>query len=174
MMEIIPKETPKTPEWLNTLFYVLIFIFIVSIVSIFLLNNSLANSLEDLSLLESSILQKETPESASLEKKITLYKDKVNDFSYLADQHLLTSKIFTIVEGFCHPQIYFTNFELTAREGTLSLNGKTDDFKTLGQQMLILKKEASLTSYALEEVTINKDGGIDFTLSINLSPEILK
>jgi len=174
MMEIIPKETPRLPEWLNILFYILIFIFVVSIISIFILNSSLSNSLEELSSLETTILQKESPENVSLEDKILLYKDKIRDFSYLVDQHLITSKVFGIVEGFCHPKVWFSNFELNSREGELSLNGKADDFKTLGQQLLILKDEESIISYTLKDALIGNDGKIDFTILINLSPETLK
>src|SRR4030042_50548 len=173
-MEIIPKEAPRCPEWLNILFYILIFLFVASIVSIFILNNSLSNSLEDLSSLEITILQKDTLDNASLENKILVYRDKIRDFSYLADQHLITSKVFGIVEGFCHPKVWFSNFELDSRKGELSLNGKTDDFKTLGQQLLILKDEESITGYALKEALIDNDGKIDFTLLINLSPETLE
>lgn len=173
-MEIIPKETPRLPEWLNILFYILIFLFVASIVSIFILNSSLSNSLEDLSSLEIIILQKETPENASLEDKILVYRDKIRDFSYLADQHLMTSKVFGIVEGFCHPKVWFSNFGLDSRKGELSLNGKTDDFKNLGQQLLILKDEESITGYTLKEALIDSDGKIDFTLLINLSPETLE
>ena len=173
-MEIIPKESPRLPEWLNILFYILIFLFVTSIVSIFILNNSLSNSLKELSSLEITILQKETPENALLEDKILLYRDKIRDFSYLADQHLITSKVFGIVEGFSHPEVWFSNFELDSRKGELSLNGKTDDFKTLGQQLLILKDEESITGYTLKQALIDNEGKIDFTLLINLSPETLK
>jgi hypothetical protein len=174
MVEIIPKETLRLPDWVNALFYVLIFLFIISIVSIFFLNNSLTKSLNNLSSLENSISEKETPENISLEQKIVLYRDKVGDFSYLIGKHLSDSKIFAVVEGFCHPQVYFSDFDFDSKEGKLSLTGETENFKTLGQQELILKKEPLIIDYTLEGVAMNADGKVDFALSINFSPDILK
>lgn len=174
MMEIIPKETPRLPEWLNVLFYVLVFLFIASIVSIFILNSSLSSSLEDLSYLEIALAQKKSPENVALEKEVLLYRDKVLEFSNLAEQHLEVSKVFGAIEGFCHPKVWFPSFSLDSKKGQLSLSGKTDDFSTLGQQILILKGEESITGYFLKEAAIDNEGRIDFTLLINLSPEILK
>ncbi|MFH1714314.1 MAG: hypothetical protein ABH831_01860 [Candidatus Nealsonbacteria bacterium] len=174
MVDIIPKEAPKLPAWLNILFYILFIIFVITIISLFLLNSSLNKSLKSFEELESTLAEGDTEEEINLENDVLASQKRLQDFSFLADQHLSISKAFSVIESFTHPEVQFLDFDLNSRTGSLSLRGETESFKTLGQQMLILKDKELVTGYQLDTASINKDGRIDFSLSITLSPKLLK
>ncbi|MFH1582644.1 MAG: hypothetical protein ABIA08_02705 [bacterium] len=173
MTEIIPKELPKLPGWLNILFYVLIFLLIISIVSFFILNNSLDNSLKNLEDLETVIDQEKALEDISLETEVLSYKVKIQDFKTLSEEHKANTKSFTFLEETTHPLVWFSSFELFTKESKLLLSGKTKNFESLGQQLLVLKEREELNDFRLISSAINKEGQIDFNLLIYFKPGFL-
>jgi len=174
MVEIIPKEVPKLPGWLNILFYFSLILLVSAIASYFSLNNSLKKSQEELSNLELLLLQEITFEKFNLEKEIFKDKSKIEDFSYLIDQHLESSKIFNILEKISHPKVWFLNFDLNSQKGVLELSGEAQNFESLGQQILILNEEKSIKDTNLKNISITKEGKVGFNISLSLEPEILK
>jgi len=173
MAEIIPKELPKLPGWLNILFYVLIFLLIVSIASFFILNNSLNNSLKDLEDLESIVIKNKTPKDVSLEAEILSYREKIQDFGFISEGHKENTKSLIFLEEVVHPFVWFSSYELIAKESKLLLSGESKNFESIGQQMLVLGEREELNDFRLTSVAINKDGQIDFNLLIYFKPEFL-
>ena len=173
MAEIIPKELPKLPGWLNILFYVLIFLFIVSIAAFFILNNSLNNSFKNLEDLESIVIENRTPEDASLEAEILSYKEKIQDFKFISEGHKANTKSFTFLEEVAHPFVWFSSYELFAKESKLLLSGKSKDFESIGQQLLVLGEKEELNDFKLTSASVNKEGQIDFDLLIYFKPGFL-
>lgn len=173
MTEIIPKELPKLPGWLNILFYILVFLFIVSIATFFILNNSLNNSLRNLEDLESIISRDKTPKDLSLEAEILSYKEKIQDFRFISEEHKTNTKSFTFIEEIVHPFIWFSSYELFTKESKLLLFGEAKDFQSLGQQLLVLGEREELNDFKLTSASINKEGQIDFDLLIYFKPGFL-
>jgi hypothetical protein len=67
------------------------------------------------------------------------------------------------------------NFDLTKE--TVTLLGQTEDFQTVGQQISLFKKEELkeiVKSIQLSKVEIDKDGKIDFTLTISFNSKLFK
>lgn len=174
MVEIIPKKAPLLPQWLNILFYFSLAFLIFSIASFFLLNNSIKKNQETLIDLEESLAERKTSENVSLEKEILKYQRKTDDFSQIIGGHLKTSEVFEILQKNCHPRVRFSQFNLESRQNYILLSGNTDSFESLGQQLLIFKGEALVRGADLEKVSINKEGGISFSLSLPLDPKIFK
>ena len=171
MVEIIPKKAPPIPRWLNILFYFSLALLIFSIISYFVLGNSLKKNQETLVELEDSLAQEKTPEKISLEKEILKSQRKANDFSQIIEEHLKTSEIFEILQKNCHPRVKLSQFNLESRQNHVLLSGDTDSFESLGQQLLILKDEYFVESASLEKVSISKEGEILFSLSLSLDPQ---
>jgi len=172
-MEIIPKETPKIPPWLDILFYFAIGFLVLVFIASFVINQPLKSSQETLEDLEST-LAKEVSERASLKNEILTYQKKINDFSFLIDNHRNVSKIFAFMENQCHPKVWFSGFSLNAEERMVTLTGEAQDFESLGQQMLILRDEKMIKSVGLLNISMKKEGKITFNLSISFDPLIFK
>ena len=173
-MEIIPKKTPQIPQWLNYSFYLSLLLLIIVIIAIFVLNSSINNSRKVLTELDNAIKAERTQERIVLEAEVQTYVKKIGDFSGIVDQHLNNSKVFLFLQNNCHPQVWFSQLSLDSRESKVSLSGSTRSFESLGQQILIFKEKEVVENVNLEKVSINKDGGIDFGLSLSLNPNIFK
>jgi len=173
-MEIIPKKIIQIPKWLNYLFYFSFIILFLIIIGIFIINNYINNFQTALKELESFLVQIRTPENIALESEIRDYERKIKDFTPLLKEHLETSNIFNFLQKDCHPKVWFQQFSLDSRQNKVNVSGKTQNFETLGQQILIFKDDKFVEDVKLEKVSLGKEGKIDFSLSISLNPQIFK
>jgi len=172
--QLIPKEVPKLPNWLNTLFYVSLIFLFLSITGYFVLNNSIKNSQEKIQVLRETQLKNKTAEKTALEKEILKYDRKIDNLSTLLSQHLVPSGIFELLQNSCHPKVYYSQFSLDANQSTLLLSGITQSFETLDQQFLILKGSDWVQEVKLDQISISKEGKINFNLAVILKPNILR
>jgi len=170
-MEIIPKETPKIPPWIDILFYVSVGLLIFVFISIFLISQAM-NAAEKTSLELDNKITSENSKSAALKKEILTYKKKINDFSGVINGHMETSNVFGFIESLCHPRVWFTNFDLGARDGAVRLTGEAQSFQDLGQQMIIFKKESLIKKTNLGSVSMQKGGRVGFEISLTLDPSV--
>lgn len=168
MVELIPKQVPEIPKWLNILFYFSLALLILTITSFFILNSSISNRQETLEDLNQILLSKKTPERMALEEEVLNYEKKFGDFAFLSEGHLEISDIYPLIEESTHPQVWFSQFTLATSENVVNLSGKAQNFEVLGQQMLILGEKDFVRNLHLDSAGINKQGKVDFTLTFNL------
>ena len=174
MVEIIPKETPPIPKWLNILFYFSLVLLVFSIIGYFVLDSSLRNSQKNLADSRETLAGEETPERITLEKEILSYEKKVKDFFSLIDSRQESSRIFNFLQKTCHPKVWFTQFSLDLKDRGVTFSGKTQSFESLGQQLLIFKDENLVKAVNLEKISISKEGEINFDLFLSFNPQIFR
>ena len=174
MVELIPKKIPKLPNWLNILFYVSLLFLVLSITSYFVLNHFLEKSHANVAELNQVLETLESSENLSLREEVLGHQKRIKDFSYLMSGHLKSSNVFTFLEQACHPRVRFDKFDLDSRKATLKVSGTTQSFETLGQQLIILRKEALVENVTLSRLSMGRGGGVSFDLSISLKPQALK
>ena len=61
---------------------------------------------------------------------------------------------------------------LNVKDGKLRLDGHTENFRDLGEQMLLQRENKFVEDVKLRKVSFNKTGGIDFSLELLLNPKI--
>ena len=171
-IEIIPKPPIKIPGWLNFLLYFSIALLIATILSYFIINNSLKRANLTTKELEEALAK--TPQEIALEAEILGYQKKIQDILPLIDLHLAPSHFFEFLEKVSHPRIWFSTLSLWSREAEVKLSGQAENFSALGQQILALKKEAIIKSLRLSGVSLGEGGRVNFNLDLSLSPEIFK
>jgi len=175
MVEIIPREAPQISPLGKMLFYLASGLFFISLIGYFVLDNSLKNSKEKLADLEAlSIKNQAATEKVALEKEILTYKNKIDNFSSLISRHLSTSKIFGVIEEINHPKVWFSRFGLDTPQGLIELTGEAQDFESLAQQMDIIKEAKIFEKVELNNVSLTKEGKINFNLSLSFDEAILK
>jgi methylaspartate ammonia-lyase len=173
-IEIIPKKAPKLPSWLNILLYFSLFLLVSSISSYFILAHLQKESEANLANLEKTLTEGRTLQNIALEEEVFDYQKKISAFSQLISQHLLTSNLFDFLERNCHPEVLFQKFNLDSRTRRLTLSGQTDDFSSLGQQLLILKSQDEIEEVNLAKISLGGKGEVEFTLNLSLIPEIFQ
>jgi len=174
MVEIIPKETAKLPGWLNNLLFAFLIILLLSLLSYFILNSSVKRASNVLQSLTTTLNELRSQERSAAEREVLKYNNKIGYFFQLLDGHLETAKLFNLIEGSTHPQIWFTKFNLNAAGDKAVFSGKTRNFANLGQQILIFKQSSWASATELQKVSISKEGNVDFELLVSIKPGILK
>jgi len=173
-MEIIPKPQRKLPVWQNILFYSSLVILLMIFSSYFILDHFINNFSKELEQLEETLAREKTKEETSLEQEIFSYQKKIAAFSILIKNHLFTSNTFTFLEETCHPKIQFSQLSLNSSDRTVLLSGEAEDFTALGQQLSIFQDASGVENSNLSNISIGKQGGIDFTLKLSLNSQFFQ
>ena len=171
-IEIIPKPPKKASVWFNVLFYISIGLLISVILSYFLLDYFQRDTNQSLEEIKASLSVSRTPKGQELERSIVQYQRKINDFVLIFNRHQTNSNFFTFLEEITHPNVIFSQFNLT--KPSLSLSGTAENFVVLGQQLLIFQKNSKILKTNLSTISLGKEGRIGFVFTLSLSPEIFE
>jgi hypothetical protein len=174
MVEIIPKSFEEIPAWQRILLYFLIFLIIAIIIGYFLLGDLQKKSEDYLSSLEQRLSEEGAPQIANLEEEILGYKKRIEDFSLLFENHILSKKFFEFIEEKTHPKVFFSENILTPENLSVKFFGLTDSFLSLGQQLAIFREDELVKDVTLSDVSIGKKGGVEFNLNIIFAEELFR
>lgn len=166
MVNIIPKQKQAYPFFSQILFFGSI-VFLLAVLGGFLLLSQLQKSAKgELEGVQQVLAQGKTPEEVLLEREIFRYRDKFDDFSLLAAQRNDARPVFEFLEVNTHPQVVFTTLDLEPTARTLKLVGETQDFKTLGEQMVIFQNREELAGLNLSNIVLGERGQVVFQLEM--------
>ena len=168
-IEIIPKPPKKVPFRLNILSYISIGLLVSTILSYFLLDYFQKNVNQDLEEITASFLVPRTPQEQELEGSIVQYQRKINDFVLIFNRHQTNSSFFTFLEEITHPNVIFSQFDLT--KPSVSLSGTAENFVVLGQQLLIFQNNSKILKTNLSTISLGEEGRIGFTFNLTLLPK---
>jgi len=172
VIEIIPKKVAKVSAWQNYLLYFIIVLLLSSIIGYFGLRYFIKNSDQRLKEIEEEIGKAKSPERKALEDRLNSLSAKIDDFSPLLLNHQKSSNFFNFLEENTHPKVFFTKLNLDTKGNLIELSGQTDDFLTLGQQLLIFQKSEFVQNLKLSKVGISKEGKVEFTFNFSLDPKL--
>ncbi|MCD6233226.1 hypothetical protein J7J81_02490 [bacterium] len=169
---LIPREKIKPSPITAFLFYFSLIVLMGSVAVTVWLQfkvNPLKKKFEENKILISKI---KTPEDEVIEKEMLEAKKTLKDFWEVFEKRKVVSRFFVLLENTTHPQVFFDNMNLNVKDGKLRLDGHTENFRDLGEQMLLQRENKFVEDVKLRKVSFNKTGGIDFSLELLLNPKI--
>ncbi len=171
-IEFTPKPKVIIPLWASLLL-VLAIILLIALGTVYYLiwssSQKMSQRIEEIDMaLIPTIQEKE------LEREVTAWEKKINDFSNLISRHSNTMNILSFLERISHPRTWFSNVLLTPDKKTVSLAGKIDGAESLGQQLTFLKEDPSVKNINLTKISVSERGEIDFIINLIFNPEIFK
>ena len=171
-IEVIPKK-PQSPTFssANFLFYLSLILLLIAVLvlsTVYLLKNKSSRLLEDV---KTQIAEKETAVKKTQEAQVLLAQKRINDFLFLLDSRRSNSQFFNSFQTFTHPQVYFNKVDLKIEQGKISLSGIAENPTVLGQQILLFDKVEYIQGINLAEVSISKEGKIEFDLELTFLSE---
>jgi len=172
VIEIIPKKVAKVSTWQNYLLYFSIVLLLFSIMGYFGLRHFVQKSEQKLKDLTAEIEKTKSPERNVLKEGLESLSAKIDDFAPLLLNHQKSSNFFNFLEENTHPKVFFTKLNLDTKGNLVELSGQTDDFLTLGQQLLIFRKSEFVQNLKLSKVDISKEGKVEFTFNFALNPKL--
>jgi Tfp pilus assembly protein PilN len=146
---------------------------LVSFIGYLVLGQLIKSSQNNLDQLNLSLKQG-TAQNQELEKSILNYQKKIKDFSSIISNRSSVGSFFELFQGKIHPKVWFNELSLDPLNYKASLNGQTQSFESLGQQMLIFRGDKMIQEVELKGVLVNEKGGIDFSLSLTFEPQAFK
>ena len=166
------KEITDKTLWVTILFYFSLALFLVAGASYFVLDYFVANSSDELAAVETDIRQASSEEEEAQEKEVLKKQELIKNFSKLLAEHRFVSSFFTDLELWCHPRVWFSQIGLSVNDSSVSLSGQTDNFQTLGQQMIVLKNNQLVKNIDLSNISMGTESRINFNLNIVFNPQI--
>lgn len=169
---IIPKSSIEKPSLAaNILFYFSIILLAVTATAFFSIKYFIVkNSDKEIE----SLNQQLEAQKPYLSVQLEFQKKKIDSFGQIIADHQYTSKIFPFLEGITHPKVLFSSFKFDSKNLSVNLTGLTQDFKTLGQQTIIFKKNPLIKKFLLSGVSMGKEGEVSFGITFFLDPQIVK
>lgn len=128
--------------------------------------------------LDSKIKQKEA-QIEQLTQRISVEKQKeyirfysqLTNLKNLLDNHIVSHKLFSLLEKNTHANIYFNSMDLNVDEKKLALGGIAKDYEALAIQLQAFKGAPGVVSYTLDESKL-VEGKIQFEITLSLAPSL--
>lgn len=172
--ELIPKEKLKTPSLINSLFYLSLILLIILGACYFGMRIKISSFKFQIEETKVNVAKIKTEGDKETEKQVLGYQKKINDFSELFHEHKITSSFLEFLGDSTHPKVSFSGLDLDTRTAEAVLEGETEDFKTLGEQILYLKGNKLVKGLDLSNLALGKEGEVIFTINLSLDPKIFK
>ena len=171
MIQLLPKKKIGISKGQIILFYSSLFLLIISIIAYLIFVFLDKRTYQEIQETKGLVLQTKNPTEIKIEQRAKNYEKKLESFSFILNKHSYSSKIFPFLEKDTLTKVYFTSFNLNPISLRLDLDGVTDNFQILGQQILILRKDPLVKSVSLKNISIVSLGMVRFSLDISLWPK---
>ncbi|MFA6365320.1 MAG: hypothetical protein WCW78_02880 [Candidatus Paceibacterota bacterium] len=106
------------------------------------------------------------------EKFIGFYSQIVN-LRMVLEKHLYISNVFKILEKYTIQPVVFKDASFDTVSNAIQVNGSTDSFNSLAQQMAILGKAPEITRVSLDTISLQLSGGVNFLIKLQVQPAFL-
>ena len=107
------------------------------------------------------------------ETKVLDYKQKINDFQMLLDNHKITSNVFGFIEDSTLANVWFYNFDMTQAQNELRLQGFSSSMDVLNNQVQAFeKKQNFVKEISILNAEADLTGKVNFMLDISFNPKI--
>jgi len=169
-IKITTRRNVKAPVWSIVLLVLSIILITGGVLHYLYIDNQLKKLAEKLVVSPPETALKE--DVLAKEREINLINSKTGIFEKIILDHKNAVSIFDFLEKICLKNVWFSNFNLNNKE--ISVFGNADNFVTLEQQIILLKKQPAVNNITLSGAKISKEGGVDFSFLINFNRQVFK
>src|SRR3989344_5402317 len=158
--------------WMDVVFYFVISLLVSTVLCyvIFAAKNSFLR--QDIEKQIEKLNKVGTEQQRADERDVINYKKKINDFTFLMQNHQFTSNVFAFMQQQTMPNVWFKQFSLNEKSATVQLSGEADDLDAVSRQIAVLEKNKYVKS--LSTLTSSGDGSArnGFNTNLVLSSDI--
>lgn len=172
LLKIIPEIKTETPRFVKIIFWSSLILSIILIGSFLLLNNQISNLNMEKKENENQLDFSE--EEVKLNQEMKLISEKINDFNALVKDHTISSNFLNFLQTYSHPKVQITSLQLDAENYKAKLSAETENFETLGEQILIFKQTNLINNLEISDIKLNEEGKVNFSLSFDFLKQIIK
>ena len=174
VQQLIPKEKIKTSSIANTLFLPSLILLIIlggSYAFLRFKNSSIQSEIRDAN---NQIIQIKAGGDNNTERYVFNAQKRIKDFSEIFKKHKITSNFLAFIEEASYEKVKFSELSLNTETNNVSLKGETENFDTLGKQILNLKKSEFIKGLNISNISLNKEVKVSFSLIFSLDSKIFQ
>lgn len=164
--------TDKT--WLISMLFYLVLACLITVIfayGVFAFKTSVYN--KKIAEMVEKISAYTTPEEKAQEKKVFEYKKKIDAFAAIINNHKISSNVFSFIEGFTLPNVWFSSLNMAESNNELRLVGETENMETLSKQFNVFENNKEyVKDITVLNSQVGPSGRINFILNISLEPKI--
>ncbi len=173
LLTIIPKPKKEAPKWVNIAFLVCLAMW-VALIGCFIFFKVQASSQQNKkAYTESQFASFNTKANQDLESKVAKAAKKIKNFSLVFKEHRNNFRFFDFLRNNCHPNVRFSSLNLASAKGTVILDGQTDTYQSLSQQIAIFKKNSLVNDFQVFNISLSKEGKITFQFAFKVDQQVL-
>ena len=113
-----------------------------------------------------------TQEQKAQEKQVFDYIKKINDFNNIFKNHKFASNAFAFMQNETMPYIWFKQFALDQKAGSIQLSGQADNMDNFSRQVANFEKNKYVKKVGSLNSTVGADGKIIFSTNLTLDQKI--
>ncbi len=121
-----------------------------------------------------SITAKEQEIDPDKLKAILLLDSRFKNVRALLKNHVISSRIFSLLENNTFPQISYSTFLFDSKKGTVDLAGLTTSFALLAKQIAQFEHASDAVSAVTFGNPDKTEKGVKFTIMLTLKPQFYK
>jgi Tfp pilus assembly protein PilN len=122
----------------------------------------------------SNILRVQSERDAMVEEEVRDFAGRLSTIGSLLQNHSYTSEIFAFLERVTHPAVQFKDFSFRTEGGALTMNGETQNYTTLGEQIIALEQSPNIRNLAVSNIQLDKSGRILFTIGFEIDQGLMR
>lgn len=107
-------------------------------------------------------------------KEILLLDSRFKNIRVLLKNHVIASRIFSLLENNTFPQVSYSSFSFDAKRSTVDLGGVTTSFALLSRQIGQFEQASDAVSAVSFGNPDKTEKGVRFTLTLTLKPQFYK
>ena len=130
------------------------------------LENQIADVDEEINALAAKI-PKENQE------QLLRFYSQLSNLKNILDNHTIASKFLAFLEKNTNRRVFFTKLTEITSERTITLEGVTDNYDTLAQQLQAFKEAKEVERFVISDSQLNENQ-IRFKVQVVLSPALFK
>lgn len=121
-----------------------------------------------------TIMAKEQEIDPDKLKAILLLDSRFKNVRVLLKNHIISSRIFALLENNTFPQTSYSSFSFDSKKGTVDLGGLTTSFALLARQIAQFEQAGDAVSAVSFGNPDKTEKGVKFTIMLTLKPQFYK
>lgn len=171
LTSIIPQKKKEIPLYLNFLFWAAIILILATLILIFFINNRIESAKAEIAQMDSQISAESKTKTS---QELLETSRKIESFRSLLDNHKYPTKFIEFLKEITHPKtsLYFLN--VNTNDLVVSMSGRSQNLESIGEQLFILKQREEIKGLTIQNVSLTREGDVDFRVNFDFSEDLIK
>lgn len=136
-----------------------------------LYKDALTRELEEIA---SKLLAIQGERDAETEENVRDFAARILTIDSVLDNHIYASQIFAFLERVTHPRAQWKDFAFRAQDGTITMNGATENYTTLGEQIIAFEQNTNIHNLIISNIQLDKSGRVLFGVSFRVDEALYR